>query len=65
MTVTKILFKFSLDYKTKKENLLPVFYLKTNNNSLPLEETLLPIFKRKVIGYVTQTLKKIETVTVN
>ena len=65
LTVTKILIKFSLDYKIKKENLLPVFYLKTNNDSLPLEETLLPIFKRKVIGYVTQTLRKIETVTIN
>lgn len=34
----------------------PIFQLKTNQN-FPLDETLIPLFKRKVTGYIFQSVK--------
>ena len=63
LTIIKIISKFSTNYKKEKKHMLPVFELK-GNEMFPLEETLLPIFKRKVLNIVIQSKKveKIETI---
>ena len=58
LTIIKILSKFSPNYKVEKQNLLPIFEVK-GNEIFPIEETLLPIFKRKVLNFVVQS-KKVE-----
>jgi hypothetical protein len=64
LTISKLLSKFSPNYKKEKQNLLPVFEVK-GNEIFPIEETLLPIFKRKVLNLVIQSKKveQIETIS--
>ena len=64
LTITKLLSKFSPNYKKEKQNLLPVFEVK-GNEIFPIEETLLPIFKRKVLNIVTQSKKNEQTESVS
>ena len=61
LTIDEILSKFSKTYESKNEKLNPVFEV-TCSDMFPLKETLIPIFKRKILAYVNQTgiQKKIE-----
>jgi hypothetical protein len=54
LTIPKIISNFAVwnvDNRTK----LPVFEL-TSKVDYPIEETLLPIFKRKVLSYINQSI---------
>ena len=53
MTITEVISKFSKTYEKNNEIESPVFEV-TCSNVFPLEETLLPIFKRKIISFVNQ-----------
>ena len=54
LTVSKIFLNlFEKDPKLKKES--PIFEMKSKGE-LPIEQTLLPIFKRKVMSYILQTI---------
>lgn len=64
LTIIKLISKFSGNYKKDKQHLLPVFEVK-GNEIFPLEETLLPIFKRKVLNIVVQSKKVEQIETVN
>lgn len=55
LTINKILTKFSKTYEIKDESKLPVFEM-FSDGKFPIEETLVPLFKRKLISFVT--LKK-------
>jgi hypothetical protein len=43
-----------LQYIHSPNNLLPIFFLHCEKE-VPMEETLIPLFKRKVMSYVLQT----------
>jgi len=55
LTVTKIINTFSsfsvIDKKTS-----PIFYM-TSSGIFPINETLLPMFKRRIAGFISQTQK--------
>lgn len=55
LTIQQILNNFS---KMEKEQIkiAPIFSMKTSNE-FPLNETMLPIFKRKILTYTLQTIK--------
>ena len=53
LSVPEVISKFSKTYEKNKENESPVFEVFCNNE-FPLEETLLPIFKRKILSYINQ-----------
>ena len=64
LTIIKLISKFSTNYKKDKQHLLPIFEVK-GNEIFPLKETLLPIFKRKVLNIVVQSKKVEQIETVN
>jgi succinate dehydrogenase flavin-adding protein (antitoxin of CptAB toxin-antitoxin module) len=53
LTITDILSNFSKNYKTDDECKFPLFEIESKN-IFPIEETLLPISKRKIISFITQ-----------
>ncbi len=53
LTITDILSKFSKNYKTDDECKFPLFEIESKN-IFPIEETLLPISKRKIISFIAQ-----------
>jgi len=61
LTIQEIISKFSLTYEKGKENEFPI--IEVNCSQLfPLQETLIPIFKRKVLALIAQSKKvKIDT----
>ena len=54
LTVEEIISTFSKTYETKGEKSCPIIEVKCSN-IFPLKETLLPIFKRKILSYINQT----------
>jgi hypothetical protein len=54
LTIREIISKFSKTYEKNNEGKYPVFEMFCDND-YPLEETLVPFFKRKLMGYVTQS----------
>lgn len=60
LTITEILSKFSKNYDIDNENEYPVFEI-LSKDIFPIEETLLPISKRKILSFINQqnTTKKI------
>lgn len=57
LTPNEIILNFlSKDIKVKSHK-YPVFEVLCSE-VFPLEETLIPIFKRKIMSYITQTIKK-------
>lgn len=56
LTISKIITKLSENYYKEKQNKYPVFEL-VCKDIFPLEETLIPIFKRKVMTYINQQVK--------
>ena len=65
LTIDKIISKFSKTYESNGENTYPI--IEVNCNSIfPLKETLLPIFKRKILSYVNQQKElRLETKIIN
>lgn len=59
LTIPEIISNFSKTYEKNKEQDCPIFEMKSSD-IFPIEETLLPIFKRKLLLYITQekVLKK-------
>ena len=56
LTITQLISKFSKTYKDKKEKDYPIFEIMCNQ-IFPLNETMLPLFKRKVSTIINQTVK--------
>jgi hypothetical protein len=67
LTIQEILSNFSKTYYTKKESNMPIFEI-TTDTQFPIDETLLPITKRKILAYIggenTLSEKKNELVNV-
>jgi len=55
LTLNQIIENFS-EFSEKEKKYVPVFELKTNED-YPIYETLLPIYKRKMLSYIFQTIK--------
>jgi hypothetical protein len=53
LTMPEILSKFSKTYEKNKESNFPIFEVLCHD-IFPLEETLVPIFKRKILSYINQ-----------
>lgn len=53
LTVEKIISMFSKTYDKNNEKTYPIFEVSCSN-MFPLKETLLPIFKRKILSYINQ-----------
>lgn len=62
LTIEKIISKFSKTYVKNNESKNPIFEVLCND-IFPLKETLLPIFKRKILAYISQNkvVHKLET----
>jgi hypothetical protein len=56
LTIPEIISTFSKTYEKNKEEDYPIFEVFCND-VFPLEETLVPIFKRKILSYVNQNVK--------
>lgn len=56
LTISEIISKFSKTYEKYNENTHPVFEVFCND-MFPLEQTLVPIFKRKILSYIHQSEK--------
>lgn len=54
LTVEEIISTFSKTYEKNGEKSCPIIEVKCSN-IFPLKETLLPIFKRKILSYINQT----------
>lgn len=54
LTIEEIISKFSKTYENKGEKLCPIIEI-VCSNVFPLQETLLPISKRKIVSYINQT----------
>lgn len=59
LTISKIINKFS-SFDSMDKKIGPIFHM-TSSGVFPLEETLLPMFKRRIAGHISQT-KKFEQV---
>jgi hypothetical protein len=57
LTISKIITRFS-SFDSNDKKIGPVFHM-TSNGVFPIQETLLPMFKRRISSYIIQT-KKIE-----
>jgi hypothetical protein len=57
LTIKEIIFKFSKTYEKNGEGKLPVFEMFCEND-YPLDETLVPFFKRKLMGFIAQSKLK-------
>jgi len=55
LTIPEIISKFSKTYEKNNESDFPIFEVLCND-IFPLEETLVPIFKRRVLAYINQTI---------
>lgn len=53
LTIPKIINMFST-YESKDKRLAPVFQM-SSNGIFPIDETLLPLFKRRIAGLISQT----------
>jgi hypothetical protein len=63
LTLSEIISIFSKTYDLKNEKNNPVFEIVCKNEQIfPLNETLLPIFKRKIMAYITQSKKQVKEV---
>lgn len=56
LKIQKIIGKYSKTYVKNSENKYPIFEI-TCNKIFPLNETLVPLFKRKVLSLINQSLK--------
>jgi len=54
LTIQNIISKFSKTYEKNQEKLFPVFEVNCIQ-LFPLQETLIPIFKRKILSYISQS----------
>jgi len=57
LTVQEIISNIMLSQNKPKNHKLPIFEI-VCNEMFPLEETLIPIFKRKIMATVAQSKKK-------
>ena len=67
MTISQIISTFSKTYEKNNENTYPVFEVFCSD-MFPLEQTLVPIFKRKILSYIHQSekvVRKIEELMTN
>lgn len=55
LTVSEIITMFCETLKKRDETMFPVFEMSCDVNEYPLEETLVPFFKRKLLGYISQS----------
>lgn len=55
LTIPKIINNFS-SYSSLDKKIGPIFHM-TSTGVFPIEETLLPMFKRRIAGYISQTKK--------
>ena len=62
LTISKIINKFS-SFDSIDKKVGPIFYM-ISSGIFPIQETLLPMFKRRIAGHISQT-KKYEQVTLN
>jgi hypothetical protein len=53
LTIQDNIFKFSKTYDKNNEESYPVFEV-SSDDIFPLQETLIPMFKRKVVAYIKQ-----------
>lgn len=58
LTIPQIISTFSKTYEKNNESVYPVFEVFCND-VFPLEQTLVPIFKRKILSYIHQSEKVI------
>lgn len=63
LTIQEIISKFSKTYEKNKEEECPIFEMSCSE-IFPIEETLLPIFKRKILAYINQ-VSKVKTININ
>jgi hypothetical protein len=56
LTIPEIISTFSKTYEKNNEVNYPIFEVFCND-VFPLEETLVPIFKRKILSYINQNVK--------
>lgn len=56
LTISQIISTFSKTYEKNNENTYPVFEVFCSD-MFPLEQTLVPIFKRKILSYIHQSEK--------
>lgn len=56
LTIIQLISKFSPTYKSKAEKKFPIFEVLSTQN-FPLNETLVPIAKRKIISLVNQSVR--------
>jgi len=56
LTIPEIISTFSKTYEKNNESVHPVFEVFCND-VFPLEQTLIPIFKRKILSYINQNVK--------
>ena len=56
LTIQEIISNFMVSQNKPKNHKLPIFEI-VCEDMFPLEETLIPIFKRKVMSYITQSVK--------
>lgn len=59
LTISKIITRFS-SFDSNDKKIGPVFHM-TSTGEFPLQETLLPMFKRRIASYIIQT-KKVEQI---
>jgi hypothetical protein len=57
LTISQIISKFSKTYEKNNEESHPLFEVFCSD-IFPLEETLVPIFKRKILAYISQSGKQ-------
>jgi hypothetical protein len=56
LTIPEIISTLSKTYEKNNESTYPVFEVFCND-VFPLEQTLIPIFKRKILSYINQNVK--------
>ena len=56
LTIIQLLSKFSKTYKVRQEKKYPIFEIKSTQD-FPIEETLIPVSKRKIVGLINQSMK--------
>ena len=56
LTIPEIISTFSKTYEKNNESIYPVFEVFCND-VFPLEQTLIPIFKRKILSYINQNVR--------
>ena len=56
LTIIQLISKFSPTYKSKAEKKFPIFEVLSTQN-FPINETLVPVAKRKIVSLVNQTVR--------